>query len=295
MAKMDLTEEDLARLLEAVNSGAEPPPELAARLFPSLMEKLGQAGKFDFETLNRIRIPTIEYAGKRSEGVILASAVALGQSAPLQLVRSFGEPGEDGWKNLVVQGDNLQFLKTIYLNQDPLIRDKVKGKVKLIYIDPPFATKSDFQGGEGARSYSDKIESAEFIENLRERLVFLRELLTEDGSIYLHLDTKKSHYLKLVMDEIFGETNFVNEVIWQRTASHNDPGRYGNVHDTILFYRRGHSYRWNAPKMEQSQDYIDKFFVYAESPDKFRWVKLKKGENAPDVAFRQRCVTGGGR
>ena len=138
-------------------------------------------GKFDFETLNRIRIPTIEYAGKRSEGVILASAVALGQSAPLQVVRSFGEPGEDGWQNLIVQGDNLQFLKTAYLNQDPLIKDKVKGKVKLIYIDPPFATKSEFQGSYAEKSYSDKIESAEFLVNLRERLIFLRELLAEIG------------------------------------------------------------------------------------------------------------------
>ena len=147
MAKISLTEEELTKLLEAVNAGAEPTPELAGKLFPTLTEKLGQAGKFDFETLNRIKIPTIEYAGKRSEGFILASAAALGQSAPLQVVRSFGELGADGWKNLIIQGDNLQFLKTAYLNQDPLIRDKVKGKVKLIYIDPPFATKAEFQGG----------------------------------------------------------------------------------------------------------------------------------------------------
>jgi hypothetical protein len=172
MPKINLTQEELTKLLAALNDGVEPTPELAGKLFPSLMEKLGQEGKFDFETLNRIKIPTIEYAGKRSEGVILASAIALGQSAPLQVVRSFGEPGEDGWQNLIIQGDNLQFLKTFYLNQDPLIRDKVKGEVKLIYIDPPFATRADFQGGEGVKSYSDKIESAEFIENLKERLIF---------------------------------------------------------------------------------------------------------------------------
>jgi integrase len=167
------------------------------------MEKLGQEGKFDFETLNRIKVPTIEYAGKRSEGVILPSAVDWGQSAPLQVVRSFGDPGEDGWQNLIIQGDNLQFLKTVYLNQDPLIQNRVKGKVKLVYIDPPFATKSEFQGGDGARSYFDKIESAEFLENMRERLLFLREVLSEDGFIFLHLDNKKVHFLKVMMDEIF--------------------------------------------------------------------------------------------
>lgn len=94
MSKINLTEEELKQLLKAVNAGAEPSPELAGKIFPSLMEKLGQEGKFDFETLNRIKIPTIEYAGKRSQGVILASAAALGQSAPLQVVRSFGSEKE---------------------------------------------------------------------------------------------------------------------------------------------------------------------------------------------------------
>ena len=191
MPSINLTEEELTKLWEAVNDGAEPPPELAGRLFPSFMEKLAAGGKFDFEALNRIRIPTLEYAGKRQEGVILAGAALLGQSAPLQILRTFGEPAPDGWRNLIVQGDNLQFLKTVFLNQDPLIKDKVKGKVKLFYNDPPFATKSDFQSKDGATSYSDKIESAEFLEDLRERLIFMRETLAEDGSIYLHLDSKK--------------------------------------------------------------------------------------------------------
>ena len=107
MSKIALTDEELNKLLEAVNGGVEPSPELAGKLFPTLIEKLGQEGRFDFETLNRIKIPTIEYAGKRSEGVILASAAALGQSAPLQVVRSFGEPGEDGWRNLIIQRSTL--------------------------------------------------------------------------------------------------------------------------------------------------------------------------------------------
>jgi len=263
MSKITLTEEELTKLLEAVNAGAEPTPELAGKLFPTLMEKLGQEGKFDFETLNRIKIPTIEYAGKRSEGVILASAAALGQSAPLQAVRSFGEPGEDGWKNLIIQGDNLQFLKTAYLNQDPLIKNKVKGKVKLMYLDPPFATKSDFQGGEGARSYSDKIDSAEFIENLRERLVFLREMLADDGSIYIHLDMKKGHYLKIILDEIFGDTNLQNEIIWKRTpfagSSKARSNKFPVNHDTIFFYSKSGNYLFNQQYIAYDPKYIKRF------------------------------------
>ena len=174
MPIINLTEDELTKLWEAVNNGAEPPPELAGRLFPSLMEKLAAGGKFDFEALNRIRIPTLEYAGKRQEGIILAGAALLGQSAPLQILRTFGEPAEDGWRNLIVQGDNLQVLKTVFLNQDPLIKGKVKGKVKLFYNDPPFATKSDFQSKDGATGYSDKIESAEFLENMRDAKEFVQ-------------------------------------------------------------------------------------------------------------------------
>jgi len=215
--------------------------------------------------LNRIRIPTIEYAGKRPEGEILASAVALGQSAPLQVVRTFGEPGPDGWQNLIVQGDNLQFLKTVYLNQDPLIKDKVKGKVKLIYLDPPFATKADFQGGDGSRSYSDKIDSAEFLENLRERIIFLRELLAEDGCIYLHLDTKKVHYLKVVMDDIFGEFNFQNEIIWKRTSAHSDSKIYANVHDCLLYYTKSENRIFNQPYSNYSTEHIEKRYKHVDS------------------------------
>lgn len=137
-----------------------------------------------------------------------------------------------------MQGDNLQFLKTVYLNQDPLIKDKVKGKVKLIYNDPPFATKSDFQGSNGSKSYSDKIESAEFLENFRERLLFLRELLDSDGSIYVHMDWKKGHYIKALMDEIFGIENLLSEIIWKRTTAHFTAQGFAFIHDSIFWYKK---------------------------------------------------------
>jgi DNA modification methylase len=238
MPQINLEEEDLKKLFEAVNEGYEPPGDLIAKLFPSFFEKLKQDSKFDFKELIHHKIPTLEYAGKRQEGVILASASILGQSAPLQVVRSFGEPGEDGWRNMIVQGDNLQFLKTVFLNQDPLIKDKVKGKVKLIYIDPPFATKSDFQSKEGATSYSDKVESAEFLENLRERLIFLREILAEDGSIYVHLDWKKGHYVKVLMDQIFGEENFQNDIIYNFGKFRYSKERWKRDYVNILFYTK---------------------------------------------------------
>lgn len=250
MPKINLEENDLVRLFEAANDGYEPPEDLIGKLFPLFVEKLRQEGKFDTEALIRHKIPTIEYAGKRQEGVILASASLLGQSAPLQTIRSFDEPEKDGWQNMIVQGDNLQFLKTVFLNQDPLIKDKVKGKVKLIYIDPPFATKSDFQSKDGAKSYSDKAELAEFLENLRERLIYMREILSDNGSIFIHLDYRTCHYVKTIMDEIFDKSKFINELIWTyaRMASKGQRN-FNNTHQTIFWYKKGNQHTFNVDEV----------------------------------------------
>lgn len=241
MPKINLTPEDKAKLIEAINKGTEPTPDLLPKLFP------GTAEKFDVKALDRAKIPTLEYAGKRSKAAILAEAGAGIGAAPLQIVRCFGEAKNGEWKNLIVQGDNLQFLKTCYKNVDPLIKDKVKGRIKLICIDPPFATKSDFGGKEGERSYSDKVATAEFIEGLRERLIYQRELLDEDGSIYMHLDQKMSHYAKIIMDEVFGKDNFRNEFIWRRTYAGKTISRnFPSNTDFILWYSKSNSFIFNA-------------------------------------------------
>src|SRR3990170_4695939 len=235
MPKINLTPEDKARLIEAINNGTEPTPDLLPKLFP------GTAEKFDVQALDRAKIPTLEYAGKRSKAAILAEGGAGIGSAPLQIVRCFGEVKNGEWKNLIVQGDNLQFLKTCYKNTDPLIKNKVKGKVKLICIDPPFATKADFTAREGEYSYSDKIERAEFIEGIRERLIYLRELLLDGGAIYVHLDWRSVHYVKVVMDDIFGYDNFMANIIWKRIASGRKAksNKWLAVDDIILVYTKG--------------------------------------------------------
>ena len=243
MAKILLTDEEIKKLIECIQDGTEVPEDLVIKLSPSFFDKLRIAGKFDYKELERFKIPTIEYAGKRPESVILAQAALTGGAAPLQVVRSFGESSENEWRNMIVQGDNLQFLKTCYMNQDPLIKDKVKGKVKLVYIDPPFATKGDFQSSEGADSYSDKIDRAEFIESLRERLIYIREVLADDGSIFVHLDLKQIHYIKIVMDEIFGRDKFVNEIIWYYPDNFQGNVKgFATNHNNILWYSKSKNF-----------------------------------------------------
>ena len=246
MLKINLTPEDKARLIEAMNNGTEPKPDLLPKLFP------GTAEKFDVKALDRAKIPTLEYAGKRSKAAILAEAGAGIGAAPLQIVRCFGEAKNGEWKNLIVQGDNLQFLKTCYKNVDPLIKDKVKGKVKLICIDPPFATKSDFGGKDGERNYSDKVDTAEFIEGLRERLIYQRELLDDDGSIYVHMDYRMISHLRIVLDDIFG--NFKNQISWKRSAiASNVNKQYRNSQDFILFYSKSENNLFNPQFGEYSK------------------------------------------
>ncbi len=256
-----MTPEQRQELMRLLKAGEEISPEWARVLFPP--------EKREYELV---------YHGKDREEDIIADTLAV----PLQPVRTFGRNGVD-WHNMLIFGDNLQAMKTLLemKKEGKLLNADGTPGVRLVYIDPPFATKQEFRGTEDQKAYQDKIAGRDFIEFIRKRIVLMRELLSADGCIYLHLDIKKGHYLKVIMDEIFGEQSFVNDVIWQRTASHNDPGRYGNVHDSLLFYKKGRQYVWNEPKMEQSSEYIENFFVYAESPDRSKWIKLKKGEEPP--------------
>lgn len=283
MANIELTEDDLLTLQRCINEGLEPPRELAKKMFPSLY------ASYDFKMLKDSKIPTIEYQGKRSEAAILNEATLFGGGSPLQLERCFdggklnrhasqlnlfsvGENDpDDNWQNLIIQGDNLQFLKTCFLNQDPIIKDKVKGKVKLVYIDPPFATKGDFQSKEGEDSYADKVARAEFVEALRERLIFMRDLLCDNGCIYVHLDQRMSHSIKIVLDEICGGKNYLNEIIWRRTSARSDSHSYNHIHDTILLYSKSDNYVFNTQYTPYNQSYIDNFYRYLDKDGrKFR-------------------------
>lgn len=281
MTKINLSPEELTIIQQCINDNVEIPLDVMQKLNPSFFDKLAQDSRFNFEKLNRYKIPTIEYAGKRSESTILASATLLGQSSPLQVERLFegGKMKTDGelqmelysdnnkdgnmdvedkdkWMNMIVQGDNLQFLKTCYLNQDPLIKDKVRGKVKLVYIDPPFGTGDEYGAKEGEMSYSAKLAGSEFVESLRERLIYLRELLKDDGCIFVRLDYHFGHYIRVVLDEVFGKENFINEIIINRGKQRlGGKNKYSTATDTLYFYAKTkNKFSLNQFKRERYSD-----------------------------------------
>ena len=108
--------------------------------------------------------------------------------------------------------------------------------VRLVYIDPPFATKQEFRGTQDQKAYQDKLAGALFIEFLRKRLVLIRQLLSPNGTVYIHLDLRRIHYVKVITDELLGETNFLSEIIWKSTSAHSDAKRVGAIHQTLLVY-----------------------------------------------------------
>lgn len=183
------------------------------------------------------------YLGKEREEDVIAGTMAL----PLQAVRAFSK-SDDDWHNKLVFGDNLQAMRS-------LLEEKRAGRltcadgtpgVRLVFIDPPFATQRDFRGNQDQKAYQDKVAGAEFLEFIRKRLILIRELLTYDGSVFVHMDWRKIHGVKLLMDEIFGENKLQNQIIWQRHDPHNDAKtRFGRIHDTLLWYSKGEKAIYN--------------------------------------------------
>lgn len=178
------------------------------------------------------------YAGKMRKEDLLANDDG-SFPVPLQVERVYNgnnHPAfDDGWRNMIVFGDNLQFLKTIREDKDSLIKGRVNKRIKLIYIDPPFATSDDFQNKDGAKAYSDKKKGADFVEYLRKRLILAKEVLAEDGSIYVHLDSKMGHYIKVLLDEVFSDYEFT-EVIWV-CGLMGSGDFFPKAHETIYCYR----------------------------------------------------------
>ncbi len=218
----NLNKQDIEFLIDCLKNRKEIPEVYKYAIFPTKQK--------EYELV---------YAGKmRKEDVRADTEEA--KPVPLQIEKVFNGKKyplySKDWHNLLVFGDNLQILKTFNENKDPLVKNKIKGKVKLIYIDPPFATEKEFQTGTGVKAYSDKAKGAEFIEFLRRRLIVARELLSADGCIYVHLDWKKSHYIKLLLDEIFGENNFLNEVVWYYRRWNIATNLFARNHDVLLFY-----------------------------------------------------------
>lgn len=206
------------------------------------------------------------------------------QYYPAQLRETYGEE-QNGWMNKVFWGDNLQVMSHLL--------KEYRGQIQLIYIDPPFDSRADYKkqikiknktaiGDTSSfeeKQYSDIWTNDEYLQFMYERIILIRELLSDTGMLFLECDPTRGHYIKIILDEIFGQDNFVNQIIWKRTFSHGDMGQgakhLGRLHDNIFLYRKSSNVKLNTVYTPYSEKYINDFYKYTdESGRKYRLVSL---------------------
>ncbi|PLR19535.1 site-specific DNA-methyltransferase [Pantoea endophytica] len=249
--------------------------------------------KYEFEPIKGY--PMLNWKGKRP--------FRSTQYFPAQLKEVYGHEDENGWINKIFWGDNLQVMSHLLKN--------FRGRVDLIYIDPPFDSKANYgkkiklknksgingdQNSFEEKQYTDLWSNDEYLQFMYERLILLKELLSDTGLIYLHCDYHKSHHLRCILDEVFGQENFINECIWKRTTAHGDSKqgakRYDIVHDNILLYSKTSSFKWNTQFVPFSDDQIaQQYNKEDENGRKYRLVTPTASKPGGDTSYEYRGVT----
>lgn len=191
--------------------------------------------------------------------------------------------GKDNGGNMVIRGECVS--ACAYLKEQGI-------QVDLVYIDPPFASGADYakkvyvrrnpkiadairQAEEELdidelkafeeKMYGDIWDKEKYLNWMYENLMAIKSIMSETASVYVHLDYHIGHYVKILLDEIFGEDNFKNEIVWKRSTAHNDNMGFGNLHDTIYYYSKSDEYVFNTQYVPYSQDYLDTYYRHSDS------------------------------
>jgi adenine-specific DNA-methyltransferase len=201
----------------------------------------------------------LEYPGKKPAEVILAGGP--GEYYPSSIYNSSG--------NRLYRADNLGVLSALAREHS------IAGQVRLVYIDPPFSTASEFQCRKQNHAYDDSLVGAEFLEFLRERLIWIHRLLADDGSLYLHLDERMAFHFRIILDEIFGEHCYRNFITRKKCNPKNYTRKtYGNVSDYILFYTKSDNYLWNRPLEPWDEERAIREYQYIDEKTGRRYKKV---------------------
>lgn len=204
----------------------------------------------------------LEYADKTANRDVLAAP-----PTPSTLLWQGKQSGSVS--NRLYFGDNLAVLQAL------LHEPSIRGHVSLVYIDPPFSTKSVFESRSQKAAYEDMVQGAAFVEFLRKRLIILHELLSDRGSIYLHLDKNMAFPMKVIMDELFGASNFRNFITRKKCNPKNYTRKtYGNISDYILFYTKTDNYVWHRPLIAWDNDRAKREYIYTEPKTGRRFKKV---------------------
>ena len=189
-------------------------------------------------------------------------------------------PNADSNPNQLIYGDNLLAMAALLSGSED--EASTRSKIDLVYIDPPFDSKADYRTKVALKeadieqkpaiieqfAYSDTWVdgTASYLKMLTPRLFLIREMLSDRGTLYLHIDWKSGHYVKILSDYIFGSDFYQNEIVWQRNTAHNNPSRYGPIHDVIYYYSKSSSPIWNQQYTPYTDEYLRTSFTEI-SPD----------------------------
>jgi len=245
----------------------------------------------------------LTWDGKRSD--------VRGLALPLQVVEEIGvaranigtfaevaPTDADGWRNRLIWGDNAHVLASL--------ADELAGRVDLVYIDPPFDSRQDYKvriavGDATADESLAKIQSViedkayrdtwgagveSYLQMLYTRLLLLRELLSDRGSIFLHLAPNVSHVARVLMDEVFGAENFRAEIIWKRTTAHADTKDFGTVHDSILCFSKTQDHIWHPQFRPYDESYIQSHYTHLdEQGRRYRLDNMRSPNPRPNLIY----------
>ncbi len=240
--------------------------------------------EFKFEPIKGY--PMLNWRGKRP--------FTSTQYYPAQLKEVYGEE-VDGWRNKIYWGDNLQVMSHLL--------KEFRGKVDLIYIDPPFDSKADYRKKIELRSmtaendqtsfeekqYSDIWSNDEYLQFMFERIVLMRELLADKGSLYLHCDWHKSHYLRMILEEVFGADNFVNEIAWcYEDIGSRETSYFKRKHDVLLFVSKTKDRTFNVLRKRLAESTIKRYSPYFDPDGKITYRRLQ--ETNPGVFAKLKGV-----
>lgn len=289
---MKLTDNEIRDIVKYLEDGKPLPDKYRFMLFDDAREvELLWNGKTNDVTNTVLPFQTIEIVDEpRSEKVAKIQ----------QDIFSTAGRQTGGWTNKLIWGDNKLILSS--LKNGPLRQEiEEQGGIKLIYIDPPFDVGADFSmdieiGDESFTKAPSVLEELayrdtwgrgadSFIAMMYERLSLMRDLMSEDGSIYVHCDWRVTAYLRQIMDEVFGKHNFTNEIIWRRANSKTPTNKLAVIHDTILFYTKTEKYKFNQMYHQHREEYIKSKYVYEENGRKYRLQGMYGKGQGPPLAF----------
>ncbi len=289
--RYDLSDAEKRDLIKLIEQGKPLPEKYRFLLFADKREvELVWNGKsrevctaiLPFQTLEHIDEPRKE---QRSDG---------------ELDLDMGGRQIKGWTNKLIWGDNKLILSSL---KSGALRRQIEdaGGLKLIYIDPPFDVGADFSmdieiGGETFHKEPNLLEQIayrdtwgrgadSFIAMIYERLILMRDLMHQEGSIFVHVDWRMNNLVRTVLGEIFGNQDFVSEIAWKRTTAHFTAERFASIHDSIIQYSRSDRFIFNKPDVEHEDDYLEVKYKYQDAKGKYRLSDASGASQGPSRVF----------